>query len=374
MPCPTKYLAHWCCVFVLFLTAFFAFFFKKNYPEILRSRYIPTLMTVQSIEVVPRYCCDPDCACDEIDGLVLQSCSTMAAYAELLSPTLCAATGNSSQCPPEGAAAGCNNGRNYYNCGSYGCQYSSCSGTHIEQQLCQLLCDVCYNVPYTLGFMDRHKKSWNVTFSPGFGFSIDDANAYKAAHPVNSSIMAYYKPSNPGIVLFNIDFHARKWGLLVLFGFPLFVATVVLTQYMFTECLRMCLPALMKLDFQLNTALWIGIIWPFIILLPILKVGYVKPSGEKALNVLIPTIAAFGWLPLVLYRLEQLGWSKKASWILAFALLILPLGVLLPCTLVLVHSTTTSMCMGVVVGALLLLLASFLIASRKQLLAIRIYL
>ncbi|MCO5590834.1 hypothetical protein L7F22_044809 [Adiantum nelumboides] len=297
----------------------------------------------------------------------------MALSAELLSPIQCFTTGNSSDCPPEGAVAGCDDGRNYYNCGSYGCSFTSCSGTHIEHQLCQLECDVCYTVPYTLEFMDRHKKSWNASFSPSFGFSIDDANAYKAAHPINSTILAYYKPSNPSIVFFNVDFHARKWGLLVVFGFPLFVATAVLSQYMLAASLSMCLPGLVEIDLQLNTALWIGIIWPFVILLPILKVGYVKPNGEKALNILIPTIAAFGWLPLVLFRLEEVGWNRKDRWIVAFALLILPLGVLLPCMLVLVNSYTTSMCMGVVVGALLLLLASFLIASRKQIMAFRIH-
>eukprot|EP00250_Pteridium_aquilinum_P026328 c32843_g1_i1 orf=3-983(-) len=327
MPCPTRHLPYWLCVFLLFMTAFFAFFFKKNYPEIIRSRYIPTVMTVSSITVETRYCCEPDCACDGVDGLILGYCKTMAQNAESLDPTLCSA-GNSSQCAPTGAAAGCNNGANYHNCGTYGCSYDSCSGMKINQQLCQLECDICYFVRYTLEFVDRHKRSWNVSFSPGFGLRIDDANAYKAAHPVNSTTLAYHKPSDPRIVVFSIDFHARKWGLLVLFAFPLFISTVMLTQYIITWCLNICCSSLVKIDLKLNVAMWLGIIWPFIILLPILKVGYVKPSGETALKVLIPVIAAFGWLPLVLYRLERVGWSKRASGMLAFCLLMLPIGVL----------------------------------------------
>lgn len=222
--------------------------------------------------------------------------------------------------------------------------------------------------------MDRHGKSWIVSFNPNLGYSVDYANAYKTAHPVNSTILGYYKPSDPRTVLFKIVFHAKKWGVLVLFGFPLFVATAVLTQYILAACLARCMPALVQIDLELNTALWIGIIWPFVILLPILKVGFVPPSGETALNVLIPLIAAFGWLPLVVYRLEKVEWSRKESAVIASSFLMLPLGVLLPCMLVLIHSTTTSMCIGVIVGALLLFLAIFLTASRKKLLGFRVYL
>ncbi|KAH7441614.1 hypothetical protein KP509_03G045700 [Ceratopteris richardii] len=135
----------------------------------------------------------------------------------------------------------------------------------------------------------------------------------------------------------------------------------------------MCSPALVHIDTQLNIALWIGIIWPFIILLPILMKGYVKPSGKTILKVLIPLITAIGWLPLVFYRLQKLEWSKIGSTVLAFTFLLLPLGVLLPCMLVLVHSSTASMSIGIVVGALLLVLTAFMTASWRQILTFRIY-
>ncbi|KAH7441612.1 hypothetical protein KP509_03G045700 [Ceratopteris richardii] len=318
-----------------------------------------------------RYCCDPDCACEGIQGLVLPSCESLQTMAESFSPMACSA--NSSQCPPSGAAAGCNNGRNYHSCDSYGCSYDSCSGSKINQQLCQLECDICYTVSYTLEFQDRHKRSWNATFSPFFGFNINDANSFKAGHPINSTIVAYYKPSNPSIVLFTINFRARNWGILVIFALPLFIATAVLTQYALADFLKMCSPALVHIDTQLNIALWIGIIWPFIILLPILMKGYVKPSGKTILKVLIPLITAIGWLPLVFYRLQKLEWSKIGSTVLAFTFLLLPLGVLLPCMLVLVHSSTASMSIGIVVGALLLVLTAFMTASWRQILTFRIY-
>ncbi|KAH7441609.1 hypothetical protein KP509_03G045600 [Ceratopteris richardii] len=321
--------------------------------------------------MIYRYCCDPDCACDEVGGLNLPSCKSLDALAESLSPMACYK--NSSQCPPSGAAAGCNNGKNYYACGSYGCEYSSCSGQQIQQQLCQLECDICYFVPYTLEFLDRHKRSWNFTSNPFLGFNIESANAFKAAHPVNSTIVAYYKPSNPRIVLFTIDFRARNWGILVIFGFPLFVAAAVLTQYALASILKEFSPALVQIDLHLNIALWIGIIWPFIILLPILKIGYVKPDGKKALKVLIPLLTAFGWLPLIFYRLQQLEWSKIGSTMLAFIFFFVPLGVILPCMLVLVNSSTTSMSIGIFVGALLFALLVFLTASWRQILTFRIY-
>ncbi|KAH7441617.1 hypothetical protein KP509_03G045900 [Ceratopteris richardii] len=101
--------------------------------------------------------------------------------------------------------------------------------------------------------------------------------------------------------------------------------------------------------------------------------GYVKPTGKTALKVLIPLITAFGWLPLVFYRLRKLEWSKVGSTGLAFTFLLLPLGVLLPCTLVLVHSSTASMSFVIVVGALLLVLTAFLTASWRQILTFGIY-
>ncbi|KAH7433059.1 hypothetical protein KP509_07G053100 [Ceratopteris richardii] len=77
MPCANKVLRGLICVFILFMIAFFAYFFKKDYPEVLHSRYIPAVMTVRSIEVIPRcsatysffyyyyyfYCCDCGCGC-----------------------------------------------------------------------------------------------------------------------------------------------------------------------------------------------------------------------------------------------------------------------------------------------------------------------
>ncbi|KAH7441616.1 hypothetical protein KP509_03G045900 [Ceratopteris richardii] len=290
--------------------------------------------------------------------------------AESFSPIACSA--NSSQCPPSGAAAGCNNGPNYYDCYPKECTYDSCSDK-INQQLCQLECDICYRVSYRLEFQDRHKKHWNATLSPYFGSNSNGANSFKAGHPINSTIIAYYKPSNPSIVLSTIDFRAFNWEILAIFALPLFITTAMLTQYAVTEFLKKCSPTLVHIDTQLNMALWIGIIWPFIILLPILMKGYVKPTGKTALKVLIPLITAFGWLPLVFYRLRKLEWSKVGSTGLAFTFLLLPLGVLLPCTLVLVHSSTASMSFVIVVGALLLVLTAFLTASWRQILTFGIY-
>ncbi|KAH7433058.1 hypothetical protein KP509_07G053000 [Ceratopteris richardii] len=130
----------------------------------------------------------------------------------------------------------------------------------------------------------------------------------------------------------------------------------------------------MHIHIHLTMALWIGTVWPFIIMLPILMKGYVKPSGKTALKVLIPLIAAFGWSPLVFCRIQHLEWSTIGSSVLVFTFLLLPLGVLLPFMLVLVHSTTTSLSIGIVIGALLLVLVVFLIVSSRHILTFRKYL
>lgn len=297
------------------ILVFFAYEAHVFIPSIARAyNYVPASMTVRHIDFAPQYCCHLVCFCDEVDNDKAEKCSALQDRSQALSPLQCSSS-NSSTCPPTGAAAVCNNGpyccpscnytcslqsQNVCKCPCQQCSTCSCC-KHVEGRLCRLFCDPCYKVNMMLDFKDRHGTPRSANLSHSAGQDLNDGQDFFNEHPANSSFLGFYKPSDPSIVHISRGYRVRKWAaFIMLSALPFFVIAVVITGFLTAFVLQLVgRESSFKVVFWANWVLWLGIIWPFLILLLILELAYPTPRAKTALYILIPLIACIGWLPAV---------------------------------------------------------------------------
>src|SRR4051794_13939548 len=160
-----------CCLTTVALAVFFGILFGVNYPEIKKSKYIPTICQCLSATIVSRFCCNLECnnTCSDNSILGLSQINLLLSQSQSLSPIACSE--NSNLCPKSGSNAYCDNG--YYCCyedhdppshdppdppdppdshspvGSG--KKRSCSSS-TDHQGCQMICDQCYNVELNLTY------------------------------------------------------------------------------------------------------------------------------------------------------------------------------------------------------------------------------
>ena len=340
-------------VFLLASGAFLGYFFGVNYPEILRTYYYPAPMTVSQSGITPRYCCFLDCDyCGNVPGAA--SCNGMVKQAESLQPAQCSAS-NVTACPVSGPASICDNG---YKCCSECCQTcqsctTSCSGSGSSQTCstscssytcncyccsstnhnrCQLKCNQCYSVSMTVAFADSNAVPHTANYTQDFGQDLTGANTFYYDHRPGITFVGYYQPSDPSVIVMSRDFTAWKWGVFSLFALLLFAVLLWISMDLLSSILPRTLgdASQTQLAAIVCCAFWVGIVWPFVILLPIEQLGYVSDGGKDALIVLIPVLIVAGWAPAALLRLSANGWRKMAALLLYAVGAVLPLVVLLP--------------------------------------------
>ncbi|KAH7441409.1 hypothetical protein KP509_03G037400 [Ceratopteris richardii] len=279
---------------------------------------IPARMTVLQIAVSPRHCCHLACFCVEVDNPSAESCDAMERRSEELSPAICLT--NASACPPTGSAAVCTAGP--FCCGSCNatclvmppadappckCPCPKCSGgcsccRHVEARLCRLLCNPCFLTDISVAFHDRHGTPRMANITSSFPDNVG-AQVYANDFVQNATFLGFYKPSDPSIVHTSRRNPVDSWVAFVFLAFPFFTIVVAITALLSRPILKWILGTQYsgKAIFWATWLIWIGIIWPFLILLPILELSYPTPRAKTALKVLIPLIACIGWLPSSCY-------------------------------------------------------------------------
>ncbi|KAH7441408.1 hypothetical protein KP509_03G037300 [Ceratopteris richardii] len=301
--------------------AFFSYEAFLFIPTIARHyNYIPARMTVLQMDVFPRHCCHLACFCDEVDNPSAENCDAMRRRSEALSPVICST--NTSACPPTGSAAVCNAGP--FCCDSCNatclvmppavapsckCPCPTCSGgcsccRHVEARLCRLFCNPCYRTEISVAFHDRHGTARTANISNYVPDNAVDAQDYANDFAVNSTFLGFYKPSDPSIVHTSRGFAVNRWvGFVFLAALPFFLIGLAITVLLIGFILKSALGTRYsgKTVFWTTWLIWIGIIWPFLILLLILELSYPTPRAKTALRVLIPLIACIGWFPSLYY-------------------------------------------------------------------------
>ncbi|KAH7441405.1 hypothetical protein KP509_03G037000 [Ceratopteris richardii] len=225
------------------------------------------------------------------------------------------------------------------------CPCPKCSGgcsccRQVEARLCRLFCNPCFRADISVAFHDRHGTPRTANISNyvtdnavdaqdyandflenstflGFykpsdpsivhtsrGFPVVDAQDYANDFLENSTFLGFYKPSDPSIVHTSRGFPVHRWVAFVfLAALPFFLIGLAITALLNRAILKCILGTQYsgKAVIWATWLIWIGIIWPFLILLLILELSYPTPRAKTALSVLIPLIACIGWLPSLCY-------------------------------------------------------------------------
>lgn len=313
-------------------------------------------MSVREIRLSAGYCCKLACFCAEVNNVATaEQCAAIQERVATLSPTICAAAAaaaihnsSSSLCPAasrtatlcNGGASCCTNSCNkpctskpdVCACPCNHCSTCSCC-KHVKNRHCRLRCRPCDKVSMTLDFQEQLGEPRSVNFSRNFSFNSTEAQYFYDQYSGMPSIIAFYKPDDLTIVhvmpVFNVSYQddmflgrtedypvgRMNW---VRFGaataFPIFTVSVILTGLLIALLLQRTRRAdqrPFRIAWSVNRGLWMGIIWPLIIMLLILQVSYVYvipvPIARPALSILFPQLlACIGWLPLLLLWLYHI--------------------------------------------------------------------
>ncbi len=334
------------------VAAFFTYFFTINYPEILQTYYFPKQMLVRDAVIAPRYCCTLQCGFCE-NATSAPSCKVMLNQAQQLDPRQCSQS-NITQCPLSGQEAVCDDG---YECCSQCCQTCqscsmSCAGsgssricTNIctpyvcncycclstDHKKCEMMCDQCYSVTLEVMFNDNEGNVQNASYREDFSKDLKRATTFFHEKLPGVTFTGYYKPGDPSKIILSRDFTAWKWGVFAIFALLIFKDLVWGTMTLLHTFLEA------TTSWMVCFVVWLGVIWPFVILLPIQRVGYISPTGRMSLVVIIPLLAVIGWSPASLHRLQANGWSTRAAGTCHIAGTGVPFAVLLPLTIFYPH-------------------------------------
>jgi hypothetical protein len=335
-------------IIIICFAIFIGVFFGVNYPEIKRSKYIPSICQSPSSTINPKYCCDIDCTCEKAQSS-LPTCKTLATQSLSLSPIACER--NSTLCPKSGSDAQCYETND--ECHEQKCLYCK----YVSHQKCQMNCTICYdvklNVIYNVGQQQK-----NSTYTQNFK-SIDDVNKFLTDHEPNDMFWCFYNPSSITEIILNRHFTSWKWIVFALSALPLFVCLITLTN--------LALYNFIKNDawrFSVVFFIWISIIIPLVILLNVWKYGLVSEKGYKILMVFILIFVAIGSLPIMIKFLIICEFTGSQIISLSFIGLIIPLVVYVP---IILYVPSSNKILFYILGIQLLLVILTIISKRMGL-------
>jgi hypothetical protein len=372
----------WVC-FAVSAALWLGLFFGLNYPEIVvHDTYKSTHCTVVNSTMQMRYCCEKTCACTECINSNLPTCSSMLSAANNKSVYDCQSSINGS-CPVVGGCCSgpkccsqccstcksCSGGK----CSTYSCNCRCCSS--VKSEFCQVTCPLCYSVEVVVEYMYpvsgsqnvstsrnvssifdvSNETSWtdvnstgtdfsNVTVAPtnatqlsidyqqeGFikiyqDFFKDDQKAKKflSDYQQNSSKQCFYNPKNSAQVVFSTDYTWWKWLLTSIPSASLLLVLCGLTDAVILYFLRT-----EKVTFEVRTALWVGLILPVVVILPIRKFGHISHVADIVLLVIMLVFVSCGCGPLAVTCFPK-RFNQFITSFLYFASVIVPISVFIP--------------------------------------------
>lgn len=279
---------------------------------------------VVSTDIVTRYECGRSCAgCSETQSNV-PTCGARINHFESLDPEKCEA-GDSNNCAQNGSP--CNGG---YKCCATVCQ--TCRSCHsngkggtscysyvcncvcirsVSRNHCTVSCYQAFSGKLDLIFNKINGEEQRATFIKDFDRNQQSAQNFIASFPVGKSITCWYNPSDPTQVLIDGDFFT-DWKLYVT-GFlsilPLFLTLAVMTHFSFRSMVDY-----FQLDedlhFYINWWLWIGILLPLAVALPIMEYGY--KVDQKSWETTIIVLVVVGNVPIMCIGIYYFYlWTKE---------------------------------------------------------------
>lgn len=276
---------------VVCLALFCTLFATLLYPEIERSRYAPTTCTVTACTIVPRYCCRETC---DVCSLTFEPwCATYRSDYERRDPHQCAT--DARQCAPDHTVCGggyrccatvcdtcrsCTTKDGKQTCRTYTCNCHCSFST--PNTRCVLTCPQCYRVDVVL---THAHGSGVVRFEHGTDLGAAEARVREFF--VTRELPCFYRGND--VVLSN-DFSSTTIAVFTLIGVvPLWLVLMV-------ACSEAVDMEVHVARFTLTWPLivvwtWLGVVLPWIVLLPIALWGAMTLEAQRALYI---SVGVFG--------------------------------------------------------------------------------
>lgn len=304
-----------CISFFVTLSLFMGLFFGLVYPEYLLTKYIPTECYLVSTDVVARYKCGKSCPGCSQSPPDIPTCDSKIKEFELKDPEKCSSKAVNGTGPEHCAISGseCQNG--YECCATVCSTCTSCSSSKygtscrsyvcncycarsVSREYCTVDCYQAYSGKLDLLFNKNDGGEQLSSYLKDFDRDIEGAQNFITNYLVSESFTCYYNPNDPSEILIDGDFFT-DWKLY-LTGFlgilPLFTVLVILTHISFRNIVdRNQMDE--DLHFYINWWLWIGIILPLVIALPIRDYGY--RVNQNSWSITIAVLLVLGNLPLL---------------------------------------------------------------------------
>lgn len=307
-----------CCVIILGIISgiiCLTLFFTVLLPDIKHVYYVPTKMIVTNIEIIPRYCCYTECEdCVETEASVI--CSIKESYYNSIDPNTCM---NSQSCPNDTMCDGgeyccsqccftcetCSRKR-YSNqtpsssnppppkitCYTYSCNCYCC--VKVQHRKCVVKCPKCYRDVLYVEF-NVSGIIYNAKYEQDFEKNYEEANNFFQKYKINQTLIGYYNPSNYHDIILSRQFVAWKWIVFFPFALGLFLSLM----HIFRISIHVC--CFKDYDYEdliarrwrdwfvlaFTFEIFLGIILPLVILLPIYFLGFINNIDKIILEIIV---------------------------------------------------------------------------------------
>lgn len=271
-----------CVAFTVCLASFLLLFGLVLWPNIERTTFARGDCEVVSSTIVPRYACWMT-GCDYCSLTSEPFCTTLIGRYEARDPDRC--EHDAQQCAPTRAVCtmgpkcchqtcdtcrSCSTVDGRTSCTSRSCNCRCTIATPFNR------CDMACGIKYRVSLSMRHDGGTGV-YSRDFGLDKNAAETFLAQWPIGRTAECFYKDTR---VELSVDFDTWRIVVFTLFGAaPLFFVCFIATAVMMNDPLG-------------ATIIWLGLVLPIIILLPIQQRGAMTVQAAESLT--IATWVLFG--------------------------------------------------------------------------------
>lgn len=184
-------------------------------------------------------------------------------------------------------------------CSSYQCNCYCC--VSVDHLSCYATPNICYMAVLYLTYDDMSGNNIPTTYTQNMDTNLAAAqnyimNQYVVGHTYN----CYYDTRNEMNVRWSIEYNVGYWVGTCIFALIVFICIVVLSHPLLAAIASSNLS-----EWCLHTCyvwLWVGVIIPLVIFLPLFSVAAISKEGRIALLVLIFQFVTIGLMPYVYYR------------------------------------------------------------------------
>jgi hypothetical protein len=190
-------------------------------------------------------------------------------------------------------------------CTPYSCYCYCCSS--VNYRSCYSNPDICYSADLSINFDNRDGRNVQAIYNKEEGTNLAAAQDFiMNQYIVGHTYPCYYDTRDGVSILWSIAYNVGYWVGTCVFALIVFIIIVVLSHPLLATMSN----SVPEWYFQTSFVwLWIGVLIPFLLFLPLYLLAAIPQEGRAALLVLIFQFATIGLMPYVYCRWDEYVFS-----------------------------------------------------------------